>query len=251
MEDRLYSQLYALEDSHWWFEGRRAVIDVLLSGVDLPPAARILDAGCGTGRQLQEYARLGRAEGFDPSPVAVEFCRARGLEGVRQGTLEAPPYDDRSFDLLCASDVLEHVADDALALREMRRVARPGAHLVVTVPAYRWLWSHHDDAHHHFRRYTRPQLVQRAAASGWLPARVTYFNSTLLAPIALVRLAQRLRRSGPAGSDYERTPGAVGTALAGVMRAEARLIGSGRSLPAGVSIGLVCRAAEDSDPAAG
>ena len=106
MEDRLYSQLYALEDSHWWFEGRRAVIDVLLSGVDLPPAARILDAGCGTGRQLQEYARLGRAEGFDPSPVAVEFCRARGLEGVRQGTLEAPPYDDRSFDLVCASDVL-------------------------------------------------------------------------------------------------------------------------------------------------
>jgi SAM-dependent methyltransferase len=243
MEDRVYAQLYELEDSHWWFAGRRAVIDVLLQGADLPPAPRILDAGCGTGRQLQEYARLGSVEGFDPSPVAVEFCHARGLGFVRQGTLAAPPYDDESFDLLCASDVLEHVGDDSLALRELRRLARPGAHLLVTAPAYRWLWSPHDDAHHHFRRYTQPQLTERASASGWRPTRATYFNSALLAPIAAVRLAQRLRPPAPAGSDYERTPAALSAALAGVMRAEARLIGSGRSLPVGVSIGLVCRAA--------
>ena len=243
MEDRLYSQLYALEDTHWWFEGRRAVIDVLLSGVKLPAEARILDAGCGTGRQLQEYARLGRAEGFDPSPTAVEFCHARGLEGVRQGALESLPYEAGRFDLLCASDVLEHVEDDQVALRELRRVARPDGRLLVTVPAYRWLWSHHDDAHHHFRRYTRARLEQRAAASGWRPERATYFNSTLLVPIAAVRLAQRLRGSEPASSDYERTPRPLGAALAGIMRAESHLIGGGRSLPAGVSIGLVCSAA--------
>ena len=99
-------------------------------------------------------------------------------------------------------------------------MARPDGRLLVTVPAYRWLWSHHDDAHHHFRRYTRARLEQRAAASGWRPERATYFNSTLLVPIAAVRLAQRLRGSEPASSDYERTPRPLGAALAGIMRAE-------------------------------
>jgi SAM-dependent methyltransferase len=240
VDEQVYAQLYALEDSHWWFRGRRAVIRALLDGVELPDAPRILDAGCGTGRNLREYASLGAAEGVDPSPVAVDFCRRRGLAGVVEAGLEELPFEAGRFDLVCASDVLEHVEDDGGALRELRRVTAPGGRLLATVPAYRWLWSRHDDTHHHFRRYTRRELTSRAAAAGWRPLRVSYFNSTLLAPIAAVRLAQRLRRNGASGSDYERTPAAVSRSLELVMRAEARSIRAGLSLPAGVSIGMLC-----------
>jgi SAM-dependent methyltransferase len=92
MKDELYAQLHAIEDTHWWFRGRRAVIGTLLHAVELPQSPRILDVGCGTGRNLQEYARLGRAEGTDPSPLAVDFCHARGLTSVRKAGLEALPY---------------------------------------------------------------------------------------------------------------------------------------------------------------
>lgn len=243
MKESLYEQFYEIEGRHWWFRGRRAVIRSLLAHADLPPSPRILDAGCGTGRNLQEYARLGRAEGVEPFETAVAFCRRRGFD-VRQAPLEALPFEDATFDLACASDVLEHIADDAAALRELRRVARPGGFLVATVPAYGWLWSHHDVSHRHVRRYTRTQLTDRAAASGWRPTFASYFNSALLAPIALVRALQRLRRPPPARTDYELTPAPLNAVLELPMRGEARLLAAGRSLPAGVSVGMVCRAAQ-------
>jgi SAM-dependent methyltransferase len=241
MEEQLHAKLYAIEDAHWWFRGRRAVIETLLRSVRLPQSPRILDVGCGSGRNLQEYARFGRAEGVDPSKAAVDFCRARGLTNVHQAGLDALPYEDASFDLVCASDVLEHVDDDEGALRELRRVAVDGAWLLVTVPAYRWLWSHHDDTHGHRRRYTRRVIVARAEAAGWRCRRATYFNSTLLLPIAAARAAQRLALDREK-TDYDRTPAWLSTPLELIMRGEARLIEAGLSLPAGVSVGLVCRA---------
>jgi SAM-dependent methyltransferase len=177
VEDRLYAKLFAIEDAHWWFRGRRAVIAALLRAADLPTWPRILDVGCGTGRNLQEYARMGRAEGVDPSRLAVDFCRANGLTSVREAGVEHLPYDDANFDLVCASDVLEHVSDDAAALRELRRVAGPRSTLLVTVPAYRWLWSRHDEGHGHRRRYTRRGIVTLAEANGWRCRRASYFNS--------------------------------------------------------------------------
>jgi hypothetical protein len=130
--------------------------------------------------------------------------------------------------------VLEHVADDAAALAELRRVAAPGARLVITVPAYRWLWSAHDDSHHHLRRYTARGLRARVRAAGWRPLVETYFNSLLLAPIAAVRL---LTRSDD--SDYERTGPLLNRALTVPMRAEAAAIARGARLPAGVSVAMV------------
>lgn len=241
MDEPLYDRLREIEDDHWWFRGRRAVIAALVDRAGaLPADPRVLDAGCGTGRNLQEYARLGRAEGVEPSATAVDYCRERGLT-VHQAGLESLPFEDSSFDLVFASDVLEHVEGDVEAFRELRRVARPNAAFVITVPAYTWLWSHHDDSHHHVRRYTRGLLARHALAGGWRPVFASYFNTVLLAPIALVRLAQRGRPAGET-SDYERTPIALSRLLEAPMRAEARLIGRGVRLPAGVSVGMVCRA---------
>lgn len=241
MERDLYESLYRLEDWHWWFRGRRAVIRGLLERVELPQAPKVLDAGCGTGRNLLEMAAVGEASGVDSSPDAVQFCRERGLERVVQGDLPKLPFGDGEFGVVLLADVVEHLEDDVGSLRELRRVAAPGATLVVTTPAYPSLWSDHDVSHHHHRRYRRPQLEQRAREAGWDPVFSTYFNSILLAPIAAVRRLGRGR--GSRRPDLDRTPSALNGALSVPMRAEARLIARGVRLPFGLSIGMVCRAA--------
>ena len=244
MEDAIYQQLYDLEDGHWWFRGRRAVLWAMMRRAGLPErvgGARILDAGCGTGRNLAEFGALGTARGVDPSPQAIDFCRRRGLTAVTAAGIEALPFGDGEFDLILATDVLEHVERDDVAVAELRRVASPGAVLVVTVPAYRWLWSQHDDSHHHLRRYTARALRARLAAAGWRPVLLTYFNSLLLPPIALVRLLAGRRSRGR--TDYQLTSGALNRVLELPMRGEAALIARGMRFPAGVSIGVVCRPA--------
>ena len=238
MEETAYREHYEVEDRHWWFRGRWAVVEALLARTPLPASPRILDAGCGTGGNLQRYARFGEVEGVEPSAEAVRFCRERGFEAIRQAGLEELPFEDERFDLLAATDVLEHVAAEHDALRELWRVAKPGGALLLTVPAYMWLWSEEDENLHHQRRYTRPRLRQAVEGAGWEPRIATYFNTLLLAPIALAR---RLPRGSSDRAEVERTPASLDGPLSWPMRFEARLIRAGVRLPAGVSVGIVCR----------
>jgi SAM-dependent methyltransferase len=242
LEQYTYREQFELEDEHWWFQGRRAVIWSLLERAGLRGRQRVLDAGCGTGRNLLEFGVLGTAAGVDVSPEAVEFCIRRGIDRVQVGEVERLPFDDRSFDLILATDVLEHVEDDRVALRELRRVAAAGGHLLATVPAYRWLWSQHDHDYHHFRRYTLQRLRERVSAVGWDPVAWSYFNSFLLPPIAAVRVLARRRLTGNGRPDLRLTPAGFNGLLEQPMRAEAALIRRGVRLPAGVSIGMVCAA---------
>jgi SAM-dependent methyltransferase len=239
LEEWRYRELYELEDRHWWFRSRRRVVRALLEQADLTPAPRILDAGCGTGRNIVEYATLGEVEGVDFSADAVEFCRLRGLEGVRQAPLE----HDR-FDLIVATDVIEHLDDDRLALAELGRVAAPGGRLVLTVPAYAWLWSRHDESLHHKRRYTAARMRAQLEAAGWEPRFATYFFTALLPGVAAVRAFRRADRNGSANgeSDCSLTSPGVGRLLELPSRGEAKLIERGVRLPAGVSLGVVADA---------
>lgn len=239
LEPEAYRAQYELEDAHWWFAGRRAVIWALLRRAGVPSGVRLLDAGCGTGRNLLEFGGLGTGVGVDPSPEAIAFCRDRGIEGATQGTIETLAFGDGAFDLILATDVLEHLRDDRAGLRELRRVAAPGALLLCTVPAYRWLWSEHDDEHHHYRRYTLRRLRSRLGESGWRPLSWSYFNTVLLPPIAAVRRLGRVRDSARGASDLRLTPAGLNRLLAAPMLLEAALIGRGARLPAGVSIGVV------------
>lgn len=243
MEEWRYRELYALEDRHWWFRGRREIVWAMLRRAGLPDAPRILDAGCGTGRNLVEYGRLGLAEGVDVSPEAVDFCRLRGLEHVQRAALEELPFEAGRFDLVIATDVIEHLDDDRTALTELRRVTAPGGRLVVTVPAYMWLWSRHDDSLHHKRRYTTGRLRGRMTAAGWEPQLATYFFTALLPGVALVRALRRRGDDGEGRSDLELTSPALSRLLELPSHAEAKLIERGRSLPAGVSVGMVAIAA--------
>jgi len=233
------------------FQARQAVLADCLESHDLAGASW-LDAGCGTGRNLVEFGSLGRASGVDPSPDAVSFCHQRGLDDVRVAGLEDLPFSDDEFDLLLACDVLEHIEDDTGALRELRRVAAPGARLLITVPAYQWMWTVHDVQLHHVRRYTLAVLQDRLRASGWTVTQATYFNSILLPVVAAARLASRWsarwsaarssRQSSRQGhTDLDRTPALLNAVLELPMRLEAALVGRGARFPAGVSLGLVCR----------
>jgi SAM-dependent methyltransferase len=234
MEEDAYAEMYDQEDVHWWFRGRRAVIWALLN------RAELLDAGCGTGRNLVEFGSLGSAVGVDPSADAVAFCQERGLHDVRQAGLEALPFDSDEFDLVLACDVLEHVEDDTGALTELRRVASAGGMLLITVPAYQWMWTEHDVQLHHVRRYTLPVLRARVQETGWDLVHSSYFNSLALPLVAAARLAER-KSSRRGHTDLDRTPAILNGALELPMRFEAKMIAHGARLPAGVSLGMLCR----------
>jgi SAM-dependent methyltransferase len=240
MDEAAYAQHYEQEETHWWFRGRRRVIWALLGRAGLPDRPRLLDAGCGTGRNLVEFGVLGPARGIDPSEQAVAFCRKRGLDHVSRARIEELPFEAASFDLLLACDVIEHVPDDARALAELRRVAAPGARLLLTVPAYAWLWSTHDVFMHHHRRYTLRDLRARTRAAGWEPVVDTYFMTVVLPAVAAIRLTGKALHRGPV-SDIRPTHPALNRVLETAVGAEVSAIARGARLPAGVSIGMVCR----------
>ncbi|MFH1038894.1 MAG: class I SAM-dependent methyltransferase [PVC group bacterium] len=179
------------EDSHWWFVGRRKIVFELARRLRLPPAALILDIGCGTGATLKRLEILGGATGVDISPEAVRCSRKRGCRDVRLMEGDRLPFPDSSFDLVIALDVIEHIDDDLGALIEYRRVLKPGGRILLTVPAYRWLWSHHDDLNRHRRRYRIRPLRRLLQEAGFVARRSAYFCTLLFLPVALVRLLSR------------------------------------------------------------
>jgi ubiquinone/menaquinone biosynthesis C-methylase UbiE len=242
MDAREMQVMLDVDDHHWWYRGRRAVIAAELE--QLPPTARgrVLDAGCGSGRTLLELASYGEVSGVDLSEDAVALAQRRGPFDVRVGRLEQLPFDDAAFELVTCLDVLEHTANDVLALTELQRVTKDGGWLLVTVPAYQRLWSRHDEANHHYRRYERQTLNGSATSAGWLVHRETYFNSLLLPAAALVRFAQRTRRlNRDYSSDLRLAPDWLGGLLEMPLRAEARWLRAGHTLPAGLSLMAVLR----------
>jgi SAM-dependent methyltransferase len=238
-DDELHAMLSS-DEVHWWYRGRRRVLRAELDRLPLEPGARLLDAGCGSGRTLDELARYGCVSGVDLSPDAVEAARRRGHDDVRVARVEQLPFADAVFDVVTCLDVIEHTPDDRATLAELRRVTRPGGLLVVTVPAYQALWSWHDEVNRHFRRYDSSSLRAAACSAGWDVVTDTHFNSLLLGPAAAVRLAQRHRR-GHEHSDLDLTPAALNGVLELPLRLESRLLATGTRLPAGLSLLAVLR----------
>lgn len=229
------------DDRHWWYRGRRRVLRALLSRLTVPDGAELLDAGCGSGRTLDELEAFGHVTGVDVSHQAVATARARGHRNVLVAPLEQLPFATARFDLITCLDVLEHTPDDRRTLSELRRVTRPGGRLIVTVPAYPSLWSAHDEANRHYRRYRRRSLLDAALAAGWTVESSTHFNSLLLAPAAIIRRAGRRRPPGSERSDLALTAPWADGALELPFRFEAALLRRGGRLPAGLSLIAVLR----------
>jgi SAM-dependent methyltransferase len=241
--DRDYElQTHRAEDRHWWYRGRRSVLERVICDLRLPPGARILDAGCGSGRNMVELARHGVVTGVELSETSVCLAREREAGEVIEGSVLKMPFEAGTFDLAASLDVIEHLEDDLGALRELRRVVAPDGALLVTVPAYQWLWSGHDEINHHHRRYTRRSLQQIAQQAGWRQVRTTYFNSLLLPAAILLRVLDRFSRKTTESSlDLWVPPEPLNWLLERPLALEAALIGRGGRIPAGLSLLAVFR----------
>lgn len=194
MDRQVYNQMAAVEDTHWWFVARRSIIKEMLSTcVSIPKHAMILEAGCGTGGNLSMLADFGQVSAFEPDTEARRFAGHKGNYDIRAGHLpDQIPFEIEGFDLVVAFDVLEHLEDDTMSLQALWHQLRPGGWIFLTVPAFQFLWSHHDESHHHKRRYNKAHLQAVINAAGFLPSFVSYFN-TLLFPVACVsRLTQKI-----------------------------------------------------------
>jgi SAM-dependent methyltransferase len=236
----------ALEDWYWWFVARQtAALEFLTTCAPARRPLDILDAGCGTGALLERLQAMPetRVLGLDFAEEALQFCRQRGHSRLVRGDLTALPLKDASVDVVTALDVIEHVGDDAAAAQEIVRVLKPGGVLIATVPAYRFLWSGHDVALHHRRRYRLGQVQQLVAAAGLELAKGTYLLTALFPVAAAQRLMARLRPSGQAVAGLPPVPRWLNRMLIRLQRAELAVARRAR-LPWGLTVFVAARKPE-------
>ncbi|MEO7539808.1 MAG: class I SAM-dependent methyltransferase [Pyrinomonadaceae bacterium] len=249
MEQHTYAIMDEVEGSHWWFVGRRAILDSFLKQIvdrlssraeagTQSDRLRILDVGCGTGANIEMLSQYGDAEGVDISDDALEFCKQKGLK-AQKGLAETLPYANETFNLTTALDVIEHLDDDVAGLKEMFRVTRKGGYSLIFVPAFMWLWGVQDDISNHRIRYTKRQIVERLQSAGYNIERATYANWTFFAPILAGRTIMKVTGIKP-----ESENNITVSALNGVF---GKLFGAERfwlrnfNFPLGVSIVVVAR----------
>lgn len=201
MRAEVYLEMAAVQERHWWFVARRRILAAVIGDLALSSQAEILEIGCGAGGNLAMLANFGRLQAMECDDDARAIAsNLRVCDVVAGGLPEPIPFRDGDFDLVCMLDVLEHIEDDRAALARARRLLRPSGYLLVTVPAYAWLWSAHDEVHHHRRRYTTEMLRQQARATDFNVCRVGYFSSLLFPLIAGARMARKVV-GGDDGSD--------------------------------------------------
>ncbi len=238
-----YETMFRREERYWWYRGMRRIARAFAPELfRLSPTARVLDAGCGTGANLAHVAGgAGGPLGFgaDFSFEALLFCRRRGLPRFVQGRLERLPFRDATFDAVTCHDVLYAVPDDLAALRELARVAKPGATLYVTAAAFDAFRGEQDRASHALRRYTAEEMAAKVEAAGFQVSRTSYANFFLALPIFIARRVQSIliggRPAQEARSEFHFTPGLLNAPLTALLGLEAALIERFR-LPVGVTL---------------
>lgn len=234
-----YAQLFKLGQAHWWFVGTR---DIIVSSLrhrsfrDTP----ILDVGCGSGLMTERLSNFGTVFGADKDDGALTHCRTIGLSRLCRSDAVSLPFKSETFGLIVATDLIEHCEDDRAVLGEFHRVAASGGTLLISVPAYNWLWSKHDVALHHQRRYSKDKLIQKVGAAGFVVDRTSFFNTALFVPIALKRLI--FERAGSAqpeqGIKYYENFRLLNQMLLAILRLEKWLLKFGGP-PFGLSILLL------------
>ena len=247
MEEFVYEVLN--HDEWWWEVGRRALVKNLLhrygvNGVESDrsngSAPRILEIGCGSGALLQDLQHYGTAVGLDVAAPALANCRERGLDCVSLADVAALPFADEQFNVVIAIDVLEHVEDDAAAIREINRVTKKGGKVILTVPAFQMLWSRRDVQCHHHRRYLRDDFRTRVRKGGFKVLKSTYINLPLFFPLFMMVKAGRLssKQAPSIRMDYALVPPPINRILSRVVEYEAKMLRR-ISLPIGSSIACV------------
>jgi SAM-dependent methyltransferase len=240
MERAVFDRMAELDQCHWWFLARRRILERLIGRVVQPPKkARILEVGCGTGHNLAMLKSFGKVEASELDRCARALANKRLRGKVKEAKLpDLSMFERNAYDLIALLDVLEHVPDDLASLRAIHRRLKPGGALLLTVPANAWMWSAHDAAHHHFRRYSKKQLEELFLRSGLEVQLLSYFNSLLFPLVAAARIAGKVRRKGSADDRLPSAP--LNSLLDKIFGSEAGLIGR-VPMPFGVSLVAVVR----------
>ncbi len=238
MDRAVYDRMWAQEEDHWWFSGRRAIISEIVRRFGhLPDRPRLLEAGCGSGGNLAVLSQFGALDAFEFDAEAGQRAAERsGLEIPFGALPDAVPFDGTRYDLIGLFDVLEHIEDDEAALRALKDRLNGSGRIVVTVPAFQWLWSQHDVRHHHFRRYSKARMARVAERAGLQVERAFYFN-TLLFPVAVATRAMKAVTRSDAPDDVTPSP-AVNAALTRIFGFERHIVGR-LPMPVGLSLGAV------------
>jgi len=237
MEQHAYEVMYRVEESHWWYVGRRnLILDQIAQFYGGKQGLRALDIGCGTGLFIEFLKRYGRVVGLDFSSDALEFSRKRGCSELVRGDGAVLPFGADTFDLLTANDLIEHLDDDVAALREFLRVLKPGGRAFVFVPAFQFLWSLQDEVAHHRRRYTSEEIRLVLKKAGFQVVRVTYANA-LLFPVVYVgrQVLKVMRRFKEYKTENDLHPGWANRPLTAILNLEVPILRR-VGFPFGVSI---------------
>lgn len=241
MERIVYQQMAELDDRHWWYRARRRILAALVRREARPPAnAKILEIGCGSGHNLSMLADFGHVDGLELDDEMRALSEKRlGRKIMRSPLPELSEVKDKSYDLIGAFDVIEHIDDDHAALAAIATKLRPGGKFMMTVPAHPWMWTAHDVANHHKRRYSKRALRALIDGSPMRLEKIGYFNS-LLFPLAVAdRAAAKLR--GKDDGNVSLPPAPLNSALEAVFGAERYLVGR-LPLPPGLSLFAVASA---------
>lgn len=238
MRADLYENMYKTEETHWWHRAKRAVVSNILNTLGRKKELKILDVGCGTGKNLEAFSVFGEVWGVDSAEEAIYFCKKRSQEKVIRATIDKVPLPDESWDAITLLDVLEHV-DQETALPELKRLLKPKGSLVITVPAFPSLWSQWDVILHHKKRYTISSLTQALIQHGYIVDTICYMHSYLFIPAYIIRKIKNQSIDVEYRSDFDHSNRVIGAVLTALFRIEQYI---SRLIPIPFGTSIICLA---------
>lgn len=243
MRDDVYEEMFRIEDTHWWYVAKQRIVANLIARYadhGQSPRLRIADLGCGCGAMLSRLRGEHDVVGVDPSPLAIEFSARRGIAVLQGSFPDQIPLDRDSFDVVLLLDVIEHLQDDRAGVKTAGSLLRRGGVMIITVPAYQWLWSDWDELHHHYRRYNRSMLRSVLRDSQLDIRLLSYANTTLFPLAAVARGVHKLSKRKHETADMKIPPAPVNAAFRGLYSFERHLLGR-LPMPFGLSVVAVAR----------
>lgn len=238
MDTKEYEKLYKIENNYWWHVGRKYVIEERLQKIKLPNNAKILNVGCGTGGNVPILNKFGEVFNVDESKIALDFLQKTGAKNIIQVSGTCLPFEDESFDMVVGFDVIEHIKDDKSAIKEWNRVLRPSGFIFVTAPAYQWLWSGHDLALQHYRRYSINELSK--LFNGFKVTKKSYMIVSTFFAVAGYRFIKKIFPDKNSTTSYVNIPNTVNKILIGLLRIESKLLNY-TNAPFGTSVFIIAQ----------